>query len=144
SEYVLSRIPEYVTAQKQLDDLAAKWQKEVDNQYALIERMYQEYQENQINMSESVRRSREDMIVNKEREVKDFQREKFGFEGDLFKERTRLIGPIEERVNKAISAIAERQNLDAIVDKASESFLYLNPKMDRSKEVLTQLGYKAE
>ena len=142
SEHILSRIPEYVSAQKQLDALSAQWQKEVDAQFAEIEEMYQAYQEDQPRMNEDMRRQREDMIVNKEREVKDLQRQKFGFEGELFKERTKLIDPIQSRVTKAIQAIAERQSIDVILDKASETFLYSNPKIDKSNEVIVELGYK--
>jgi len=142
SEYILTHIPEYVNAQKQLDALSTTWQKDIDAQFAEIEEMYQAYQEDQAQLSDDMRRRREDMIVNKEREVKELQRQKFGFEGDLFKERSRLIGPIQEKVTKAIQAIAERQNLDVILDKGAETFLYSNPKIDKSDEVIVQLGYK--
>lgn len=141
SEYILNNIPEYTAALKQLDDLSTKWQKDVDAQYAEIEEMYQAYQEDQANMSEQMRRRREDMIVNKEREVRELQRTRFGFEGDLFQERERLLKPIESRVEKAIQAIAERQGLDVILDKGTESFLYSNPELDRSDDVIKQLGY---
>ena len=60
----------------------------------------------------------------------------------MFKERERLLKPIEARVDKAIQVIAERQELDIILDKGSESFLYSNPKMDRSDDVIKQLGYQ--
>lgn len=141
SEYIFQRIPEYTAALKQLDELSVKWQNDVDAQYAEIEEMYQAYQEDQANMSEQMRRRREDIIVNKEKEVRELQRSRFGLEGDLFKERERLLKPIEERVEKAIQAIAERQGLDLILDKGTESFLYSNPKLDRSDDVIKQLGY---
>ncbi|HLT42942.1 MAG TPA: OmpH family outer membrane protein [Sphingobacteriaceae bacterium] len=143
SEYILEHIPEYVSAQKQLDALSIQWQEEVDSQFAEIEKLYQAYQQDQVVLSESLRRKREDEIVNKEKEVKDYQRQKFGFEGDLFKERIRLIEPIQERVSKAIQGIAESQNLDVILDNNSEvMMLYANPRLDKSDEVITRLGYK--
>lgn len=143
SEYILEQIPEYVSAQKQLDALSVQWQDEVDNRFAAIERLYQAYQQDQVVLNEQMRREREDEIVNKEKEVKDFQRLKFGFEGDLFKERVRLIEPIQERVSRAIQEIATSQNLDLILDKNSEvMMLYANPRLDRSDEVITRLGYK--
>ncbi|WP_205941063.1 OmpH family outer membrane protein [Albibacterium indicum] len=141
SESILQRIPEYTAALKQLDDLSSKWQKEVDAQYEEIEEMYQAYQEDQANMNEQMRRRREDMIVNKEREAKELQRTRFGFEGDLFKERERLLKPIETRVEKAVQAIAEKEGLDIILDKGTETFLYSNPKLDRSEAVIKELGY---
>lgn len=145
SEYILEQIPEYISAQKQLDALSVQWQDEVDNRFAAIERLYQAYQQDQVVLNEQMRKQREDEIVNKEKEVKDFQRLKFGFEGDLFKERVRLIEPIQERVSRAIQEIATSQNLDLILDKNSEvMMLYANPRLDRSDEVITRLGYKPD
>lgn len=143
SEYILEQIPEYISAQKQLDVLSVQWQDEVDSRFADIEKLYKAYQQDQVVLNENLRRQREDEIVNKEKEVKDFQRQKFGFEGDLFKERVRLIEPIQERVSKAIQGIAESENLDLILDKNSEvMMLYANPRLDKSNEVITRLGYK--
>jgi outer membrane protein len=143
SEYILEHIPEYVAAQKQLDALSVQWQDEVDARFAEIEALYQAYQQDQVVLNEALRRQREDEIVNKEKDVKDYQRLKFGFEGDLFKERVRLIEPIQERVAQAIQDIAESQNLDMILDKNSEvMMLYANPRLDKSDEVITRLGYK--
>lgn len=145
SEYILKHIPEYVSAQKQLEDMSEKWQKEVDARYSGIERMYKAYQQDQVMLSDEMRKKREDEIVQKEKETKDFQKKIFGFEGDLYKERLKLIKPIQERVSKAIQALAESQNLDIVLDKGSEvTFLFANPRLDKSNDVITKLGYKPE
>ena len=39
SEYILDNIPEYKTAQDQLDQLSAQWQKEIELKYADIDKM---------------------------------------------------------------------------------------------------------
>lgn len=145
SEYILKHIPEYVSAQKQLDDLSQQWQEEVDKRYSEIERLYRAYQNDQVLLNDDMRRRREDEIVNKEREVKEFQREKFGYEGELFQQRIRLIQPIQERVANAISDIASSQGLDLILDKGSEvTFLYANPRLDKSNDIVTKLGFKPD
>ena len=145
TEYILQHIPEYLAAQKQLDALSVQWQEEVDNRFAEIEKLYQSYQEDQVLLSEEMRRKREDEIVNKEREAREFQRQKFGFEGDVFQERVKLVQPIQERVAQAIQTIATDQSLDIILDKGSEvTFLYANPKLDKSNDVITRLGYKPD
>lgn len=92
-----------------------------------------------------MRRKREDEIVVKEREAREFQRQKFGFEGDLFHERAKLVQPIQDRVAQAIQTIATDQSLDIVLDKGSEvTFLYANPKLDKSNDVITRLGYKPD
>lgn len=143
SEYILKHIPEYTAAQKQLDDLSQKWQQEVDLQYAGIEKLYKAYQNDQALLNEEMRRRREDEIVKKEKEVKDYQKQKFGFEGELFKQRQQLIQPIQQRVSKAIQDLAQAQGIDIILNKGEEvTFLYANPKLDKSNDVITKLGLK--
>ncbi|WP_160068148.1 OmpH family outer membrane protein [Sphingobacterium bovisgrunnientis] len=143
SEYILRHVPEYTSAQKQIDDLAKQWQDQIDIQYTEIEKLYKAYQNDHSLLSEDMRKRREDEIVNKEKQVKDLQRQKFSYGGDLEKERTRLFQPIQTRISKAIEDFAKAQGFDFIVDKGSElTFLYSNPALDKSNDVITKLGYK--
>jgi outer membrane protein len=143
SEYILKHIPEYNSAQKQLDALSDQWQKDVDAKFADIEKLYKAYQADQVLLTDDMRKRREAEIVEKEKQAKEFQRQKFGFEGELFQQRSRLIKPIQERVAKAVQALAEDQQLDVVFDKGSDlTMLYANARLDRSNEVITRLGYK--
>ena len=77
------------------------------------------------------------------KEAKDFQRLKFGPEGELTQRSNALIKPIQDRIAKAIQAVAESDNLDMIFDKNSEVImLYANPRYDKSADVITKLGLK--
>jgi len=143
SDYILKHIPEYNSAQKQLDALSEQWQKEVDIKFGNIEDMFKAYQADQVLLNSEMRKRREDEIVQKEQEAKEYQRIKFGFEGELFQVRSKLIKPIQERVSKAIQALADAQQLDMIFDKNSEiTLLYANPRLDKSNDIITKLGYK--
>lgn len=143
SEYILKHIPEYNSAQKQMDALSEQWQKDVDGRFAEIEKLYKSYQADQVLLTEEMRKRRENEIIEKEKEAKEFQRQKFGFEGELFQQRSKLIKPIQEKVAKAIQALAEAQQLDVVFDKSSEiMMLYANTRLDRSNDVITRLGYK--
>jgi outer membrane protein len=143
TEYILKHIPEYNSAQKQLDALSQQWQKETDARFAEIEKLYQAYQADQPLLTADMRKRRENEIVEKERQAKEFQNTKFGFEGDLYKERIRLVKPIQDRVATAVQAVAENLQLDLILDKNSEvTLLYASPRLDKSNDVITRLGYK--
>src|SRR5699024_6809319 len=142
SGYVLKHIPEYNSAITELDKLAAQWQNEVDAPYEEIKTHHNDYQHDQPRLSNQPRQQRENESIEREKQVKDYQRQKFGFEGDLFKERERLIKPIQDKVTSAIQAVANEGSIDLILDKNSESsFLFANPKLDKSNEVITKLGY---
>jgi outer membrane protein len=143
TEYILKHIPEYISAQKQLDALSQQWQKDSDAQFAELDKLYKAYQADQVLLNDEMRKRRENEIIDKEKAAKDFQIQKFGVEGDVYKERIRLVKPIQERIAKAVQAVAEARQLDMILDKNSDvTLLYASPSLDRSNEVITRLGYK--
>ncbi len=143
SDYILKHMPEYVSAQKQLSSLSAQWQKEVDNRYQEIDRLYKAYNADQVLMTPDMKKRREAEIADKERSAKDFQNQKFGPGGELEQRSNAIIKPIQDKMAKAIQAVAESNDLDMIFDKNSEVImLYANPRYDRSNDVITRLGLK--
>ena len=78
SQYILDNISEYKAAQQQLDQLSISWQKEIEGKYAIIDKLYKDYQAEQILLTEDMKKKRELEITNKEKEVKEFQKAKFG------------------------------------------------------------------
>src|SRR6201996_7009461 len=110
SDYILKHMPEYASAQKQLSSLSDQWQKEVDSRFQEIDRLYKAYQADQVLMTADMKKRREAEIVEKEKAAKDFQRQKFGPNGDLTKQSTTLIKPIQDKVAKAVQAVAESES----------------------------------
>src|SRR3982750_3200351 len=76
TKYILDRMPEYKQAQKQLDDVAAGWQKEIDSMQATLDRMYKDYDAEQVMLSEELRKKREDQLFQKEKNLRDLQRKR--------------------------------------------------------------------
>lgn len=143
SEYILKHIPDYVSSQKELDALQKQWQKEIDTRFQEIDRMYKAYQADQVLMTPDMKKRRENEIIEKEKAAKDLQRSKFGPDGELTRRSNELVKPIQDRIAKAVQALAENEGLDMIFDKNSEVImLYANPRYDKSAEVITRLGLK--
>ncbi len=141
SEYILSQMPEYRSVQKQLDDLAQQWQKELDTKMSEVEKIYREYQDEKVLLTEEVRQRRERSIDDKEKAAKDFQKAKFAAEGELFKKRMELVKPIQDKVFDAIQKVAKKGGYDFIFDKSGEVvMLYSNAKFDKSDDVLQEMG----
>lgn len=144
SQYILDNISEYKAAMQQLDQLSIAWQKEIEAKYAVIDKLYKDYQAEQILLTEEMRRKREQEITTKEKEVKEFQKQKFGYEGELFKKKQELIKPIQDKIYNAVKKIATEQSYAVIFDKSGDLvMLYTNPKYDKSDDVLEAMGYKA-
>lgn len=143
TEYILTNIPAYNSAQDQLDQLSKQYQKELETIHAEIEQMYKDFQAESVLLSEDMKRKREDVIVTKEKDYKELQRKYFGPNGDLFKKRQGLVKPIQDDVYNAIQEIANEGGYAVIFDKADgTSMLFTNPKYDLSDQVLQKLGFK--
>jgi outer membrane protein len=141
SEYILNNIPEYTDAQDYLDDLAIEWQKEIEEKFAEIDKLYQEYQAESILLPEEIKTQKENEIIQKEKEAKELQKKRFGKDGDLFKKRIELVQPIQEKVYNAIEELATTRNYAFVFDKAAGStVLFADPKNDLSDDILDEIG----
>jgi outer membrane protein len=123
--------------------VAANWQKEIDVLQQELDRMYKDYDAEQVMLSEELRKKREDQLFVKEKNLRDLQRTRFGFEGDLFKRRQELIKPIQDKVYNAVQKLAVQRGYDFILDKSEGiTVIFADPKLEKSEDVLRELGVK--
>src|SRR3954471_22150310 len=133
TDYIMGQIPEYKAAQSELDKTSVQWQKEIDAKYAEVDKLYKAYQADAILLTDDMKKKRENEIINREKEVKDLQKQRFGVDGELFKKRQELVKPLQDKVYNAVKAIAEKGGYAIIFDKSSDiTMLYANPKNDKS------------
>jgi len=143
TDYIMSQIPEYKTAQTELDKTSQQWQKEIETKLAEIEKLRKAYQVDAILLTDEMKKKRESEIEAREKEVQELQRKRFGVDGELFKKRQELVKPIQDKVYNAIKAVAEKNGIGFMMDKAGQvALLYANSKYDKSDDVLVYLGYK--
>ena len=141
SKYILENVPEYKQAQTKLDEASTQWQKEIDAKLQDVDRMYKAYQAEQVMLSEEMKKKREDEIIKKEKEAKDLQKKRFGFEGDLFKKRQELVKPVQDKVYNAVQKMSTSKAYDIIFDTSADlSVFFADSKIDKSDDVLRELG----
>lgn len=141
TEYILQNIPEYADAQDILDQLAKRWQTDIEKEYSEIDRLYKKYQTEASLLPDDLRTKREEEIIIKEKAIKKLQNDKFGNGGELFQKRIDLIQPIQEKIFRIIENISKTRNLDFVFDLAGGvTILYANPNLDISDEILAEMG----
>lgn len=140
---ILESMSDYENAQKEIDKLSAEWRQEIAQEYDGIKSMYNKYQAEQVLLSEEVRVQREDEIMNKEKEVRELQKRRFGADGDLFRSRQELVSPIQDKVFQAIEDYAGDRGYDIIFDKSgSAGLLFASEEFDKTTEVKRALGIR--
>lgn len=143
-DYILKNIPAYERANEQLSQVSKKWQAEVEAITTEAQTMYKNYQNEVVFLSKEQKQSRQDAIMEKEKQAAELKRKYFGPDGELFKKRTSLMTPIQDEIYNAVKDISDLRGYQLVLDRASNSgIIFGSPKVDISNEVLQKLGYSA-
>ena len=141
TDFILNKMPDYVKAQNEIDQLSAAWQKEIEDMQKKVEGLYSTYQAEQVLLTEAMKQERLDEIKKKENELKEYQKKVFGFGGLFFLKKQELIKPLQDKVFDATGKVAKANRLAIIFDKASEMvMIYTDPRHDYTDFVLEELG----
>ncbi len=143
TRYILNNMTEYANAQKQLDFTAQQWQREIDAKQSELDKMYNNFEAEKVVISDDLKKKREEQLFLKEKELRDLQRQRFGFEGDLFKKRQELVKPVQDKVYSAVQKMSTERGYDFVLDKSEGiTIIFADPKLDKSEDVLKILGVK--
>lgn len=140
-EYLMSRLPAYTKAQKQLEEQSQKWQAEVSKFEAEAATLYKAFQAEAGSLNAQQRQAREDAIIAKEKQAYELKRKYFSPEGELVKRREALMKPIQTEIWNSLKEIALARGLQLILDKSTGKIIYADPAIDYSGIVLQKMGY---
>ncbi len=141
-EYILKNVPAYERANEQLNQESKKWQAEVEALNTEAATMYKNYQNEVVFLSEQQKKTKQEQIMQKEKEAAELKKKYFGPEGELFKKRESLMSPIQEEIYNTVKDIADLRGYSLVLDRSSDTaIIFGSPKIDISNEVLQKLGY---
>lgn len=141
-QVILEKMPEYQVAQEKLNDLATQYKNEIKAKKEKISSLYGSYQADKILLSTEMREKKEEEIKQNEEELEKLRGSRFGENGDLFKERQKLVRPLQDKIFEAINEVADRKNYSLIMDvSGNASILYYDEKYDCTEDVLKKMGY---
>ena len=142
SDSILVKVPEYLKAQKELEDLSKQYRSKIDADLKKIETLYQSYQSSKASLSQYQRADKEAEIIRKENELKELQKVYFGQDGYLQKKSEELLNPIKIKVQASIDKIAKNGKFMIIFDLAAiKGVVYNNPSDNLNSFILKELGY---
>ena len=141
TQAILEKMPEYQNAQKEIEAISKKWQAELDKLYKKVEDLYREYREKEVILSDKQKKEFQDRIIKAEEDARKYQKEKFGYNGELFKLREEKMKPVQEKLSKAIESFAKSKRINVIFDKSGPAvMLYADPAYDYTNAIKKQLG----
>lgn len=141
SEFITSKMPEYKKAQEDMDKYSEKWVADIQVKYSELEKMRQQFQQEEILLTAEMKRERQKNIDDKEAELKELNNKVFGMNGLLFLKKKEIMKSILDDIYKACEKVARQKQLMFIFDKASDmSMIYTDPRHDYTDYVMEALG----
>ncbi|WP_373075415.1 OmpH family outer membrane protein [Zeaxanthinibacter enoshimensis] len=136
-EYILENVEEYREANEQLAKKVQKWKLEIEEQRNVVEQMKKDLMAEKVLLTEELIAEREEEIQILEKELLDYQQDRFGPQGDLVLQKRLLIQPIQDQVFNEVQQIGANKKYDFIFDKSADVvMLYSEKRHDISDLVL--------
>ena len=140
-EYILENVEEYREANDQLDTKVQKWKLEIEQEKSAVDQMKKDLMAEKVLLTAELIEEREEEISLLEKEMFDYQQDRFGPGGDLFLSKQRLIQPIQDQVFTEVQKIGQSKNYDMIFDKSADVvMLYAEKRLDISDLVLKAIS----
>ncbi|HBK28946.1 MAG TPA: hypothetical protein DDZ04_03775 [Parabacteroides sp.] len=138
TQEVFMALPEVADMQKKLEDLNAKYKKELETMQGEYQKKYSDFIAQQDSLTENIK-------VRRMQEVQDMQQRMDNFvqvaQQDVAKQQQDLMTPIQQKIQDAIKAVGAEQGYTYIIDPQVLLFQGSNA-IDATQLVKTKLGLK--
>ncbi len=136
-EYILENVEEYRDASEQLEIKVQKWKVEIEQKQSVVDQMKKDLMAEKVLLTDELISEREEEIQILEREMLEYQQDRFGPQGDLVLQKRQLIQPIQDQVFNEVQKIGANKKYDFIFDKSADVvMLYSQKRHDISDLIL--------
>jgi len=136
-EYILENVPEYNEATRQLESRTQKWKSEIETKMQNVEDMKQNLENERALLTKELIEERQEEIDYEEKDILNYQEEKFGPQGQFIVQKRQLVQPVQDQVFNAVQEIGEKRQYDFIFENSADALLLFSAQRhDISDQVL--------
>lgn len=141
SDVIFQQYPEAQVVQKKLDATVKSWRDSIDAMTEEYQTKLDEYQKKQALTTEQYKQQTEQELLGLRQRILDFQNDKFGQGGELARQQDKLLGPVKEKIIKAIEEVAKEEGFNFVLDRNDQFLivLYGDSRYDLTFKVLDRL-----
>ena len=141
SDVIFQQYPEAQAIQKKLDATVKSWRDSIDLMTQEYQTKLDEYQKKQALATEQYKQQTEQELLGLRQRILDFQNDKFGQGGELARQQDKLLGPVKEKIIKAIEEVAKEEGFNFVLDRNDQFLivLYGDSRFDLTFKVLDRL-----
>ena len=118
SQYIFNQLDETREAQVELEKKQRSLEAELMNMISRGDSLYQAFEKQAPLMGAQMQKSKQDELVEMQKQIELFQMQKLGPEGELYSFYAQLIAPIEKKILDSIAKIGNERGYDYILDSS--------------------------
>lgn len=140
-DYILENVDEYKEANQQLGAKVEKWKTEIEQKKGAIEQLRKNLSAEKVLLTPELIEEREEEIQQLEKEMVEYQQNRFGPQGDLVIQKKLLVQPVQDQVFNIVQEVAASRKYDFVFDKSSDLvMLYSDRRNDISDLILRSIN----
>jgi len=137
TEYILENLSEFNEISIRLEEKSKEWEKEIEDKNNQIIKKKENLKSERILLTKEMINEIEEEISFEMIELRNYQKKRFGPDGDFILQKKQLIQPIQDQIFNAIKEIAKNKSYDFIFDKSADIvMLYSDKRHDISDQII--------
>ena len=139
SNRIMDEFEEVRDARAKLEKETLRLQAEYNTLIGGLDSLQREFERQRLLLSNEKIREKELEIQSRYGLTQQFQQNKFGPEGELYRYQAQLMAPILDKIDLAVKAVGAERSFDFIMDAAGGGLVYALPAHDLTTAVITEL-----
>jgi len=140
-DYVLTKVPAYDIAQKNLEAKVELWKQEIAARQLVIDDLKKSLEVERVLLTEELIKDREIEINAAVKELLQYKQQRFGPTGDLAFQQKAIMQPIQDEIFLIVKKIGEDKKFDFIFEKSDQAnLLYSQKRYDLSDMILNEFA----
>lgn len=139
SDQILLEFEESVDAMSKLEAENKRLQEDFQKMQTRFVELSQEFEKKKFVSTDSWKTQKQKELESLSIEIQNYQMEKFGPQGEIYKKESEYLGPVLEKINLILKKVGEEGNYDFIMDASKGGIVFAIPKHDLTNTVLYEL-----
>ncbi len=139
SEQIMVEYQEAVDAMKKLEAEAEELQNVYKEMQSDYQKMIEDFEKRKMVSSDAWKTQKQREIMDKERQLQEYQMEKFGQQGEIYRKEQEYLGPVLDKINEILKRVGEEKGYSYIIDASKGTIVYADESHDLTEFVLEEL-----
>ena len=143
SDQILLEYEEAIDAMSKLEAENKRLQEDFQKMQTRFMGLQEEFEKKKFVATDTWKTQKQQELEKLAMDIQNYQMEKFGPQGEIYKKESEYLGPVLEKINVILKRVGEEGAYDYVMDGAKGVIVFANPKHDLTNTVLYELRKSA-